>query len=695
MKRTMMLFILIALLLPAMALAAAPEELQISVPQQQAARVSYQTMEDGNLLVSVTDEQENPIMGLGAEQFAISQGPKTAKIVSVEPLATSKAIGLNIVMIIDNSLSMKMRDAVEPLSQALEAFYKTVRPIDHVHVVVFDDHRTTDWNGRKLHARSLETSDVSRLRSFVNQSLTEDLTDGTYLYDAMVYGLNLVRSMPEKSNKFMVVFSDGQDLNSTVKRPDVEQQAAGLANFSAYGVDYMPTAKIDKFLGRFSSANHGKVWKAASATELLPVFEAFSSILLHRYVVVYRFLEAPKGTVAFSTPELTIEEVTTIDSAPLLNYVFFDTGKSDLVQRYQLFKGQPDTAAFREEDLRGAMEKYRNVLNIIGKRLQDHPEAGLQVVGCNSDTGAEKGRNDLSLQRAEAVRAYLRYVWGIAPERLTVESRNLPAAPSSNRTSEGQMENQRVELYSDYPAILDTVNSEYVQKVSDQDQLQIVPAITSEAGIKDWKVTLDCGERTLQVFKGIGNLPPKLVVPLEATLLEQITTCDSVRSTVHAVDKETNVLNGKTEGVLPVHFVQRKEQMADVQGYKVREQYALILFDYDSAAIKARNQAVVERILKRIAQLPDATISVVGHTDILGKEDYNLQLSQRRAEAVQAQLLESAALPADKLTVSGVGPGDPLFDNNLPEGRALNRTVTITLEYLQTSQQAQPQPSQQ
>ena len=685
--RKIMIFALILGFLAGTALGAeTPQDaLQVMGPQT-AAKVTFQTMEAGKVLVSVTDDQDAPILGLNAEQFTIRKGPKTAKILSAEPLATSKEVGLNIVMVVDNSQSMQMRHAVQPLRDALEAFYKTVRPIDHVTTVVFDDRNTTAVNGRALHARMMETRDVNQMRAFVAESLTNGLTNGTYLYDAMMIGLDQVRRMPAKSNKFMVIFSDGEDINSSVKRSDVEQAAGDLSNFAAYAVDYMPGATTDNFLQRFSTGNSGRTWKAASAAELLPVFQAFSSTLLHRYVVSYRFLEAPTGTLAFGTPELTIEEITTIDSAPLLNYIFFETGSGELSTRYKLFKSQAETAAFAEANLRGAMDKYQNVLNIIGKRLQDHPEATIRLVGCNSNVDQEKGRTDLSLSRAEAVRAYLRYVWGIDPQRMAVEYRNLPEAPSTNRIVEGQAENQRAEIYSNDPAILDTVNSEYVQKVSDQDQLRIVPDIQSEAGLANWKVTVMCGQDPIQTFEGQGDLPGEFTVPLEATLLEQIAGCQNVRSAIQAVDKETNELQSPDATTLPVHFIQRKEQMAQIQGYKVKEQYALILFDYDSAAIKARNQVVVQRILDRLKKIPDATVSVVGHTDTIGSEEYNLKLSEKRADAVQAQILTAAAPLADKLTVRGAGPSDPLYDNNLPEGRALNRTVTITLEYLQNQQ---------
>ena len=90
------------------------DALQVMGPQT-AAKVTFQTMEAGKVLVSVTDDQDAPILGLNAEQFTIRKGPKTAKILSAEPLATSKEVGLNIVMVVDNSQSMQMRHAVQPL----------------------------------------------------------------------------------------------------------------------------------------------------------------------------------------------------------------------------------------------------------------------------------------------------------------------------------------------------------------------------------------------------------------------------------------------------------------------------------------------------------------------------------------------------------------------------------------------------
>jgi hypothetical protein len=144
---------------------------------------------------------------------------------------------------------------------------------------------------------------------------------------------------------------------------------------------------------------------------------------------------------------INIEEITTIDTSPMLNYIYFDTGMSAIPNRYELFNLQSETNEYSENALRGGQEKYLNVLNVIGNRLRNNTEATIRIIGCNSDYGEEKGRIDLSQARAEAVRAYLQYIWGISQDRMEVSARNLPEIPSTSRLDLGREENQRVEIH--------------------------------------------------------------------------------------------------------------------------------------------------------------------------------------------------------------------------------------------------------
>ena len=132
-----------------------------------------------------------------------------------------------------------------------------------------------------------------------------------------------------------------------------------------------------------------------------------------------------------------------------------------------------------------------------------------------------------------------------------------------------------------------------------------------------------------------------------------------------------------------VNFIQKSQRLAMKEGLKVQEKYALILFDFDKNTIDARNQDIVNTIVARAKTLPQASIAIVGHTDNIGKDTYNVKLSERRAQAVYDLLKATYAEdPGDRIHSTGVGPNTPLYDNMSPEARSFNRTVTITLEYL-------------
>jgi outer membrane protein OmpA-like peptidoglycan-associated protein len=78
-------------------------------------------------------------------------------------------------------------------------------------------------------------------------------------------------------------------------------------------------------------------------------------------------------------------------------------------------------------------------------------------------------------------------------------------------------------------------------------------------------------------------------------------------------------------------------------------------------------------------QDPDSTMVVEGHTDSQGGAEYNLQLSQRRAEAVRTYLV-SRGIASDRITAEGLGLSRPVADNSTPEGRANNRRVEIVVK---------------
>ena len=105
---------------------------------------------------------------------------------------------------------------------------------------------------------------------------------------------------------------------------------------------------------------------------------------------------------------------------------------------------------------------------------------------------------------------------------------------------------------------------------------------------------------------------------------------------------------------------------------------SVALFPRRSAEITPQGKQLIEKNREDAReQLQRATyIEVIGHTDDVGEEDYNQQLSEQRAEMVAKYLIETG-VPAFKISTVGAGETMPIANNNTPEGRAENRRVEI------------------
>jgi OmpA-OmpF porin, OOP family len=103
-----------------------------------------------------------------------------------------------------------------------------------------------------------------------------------------------------------------------------------------------------------------------------------------------------------------------------------------------------------------------------------------------------------------------------------------------------------------------------------------------------------------------------------------------------------------------------------------------ITFDFNAATLKAESQPQLDEISKLLKAQEQLAVYVVGHTDNVGSLETNLELSQRRAQAVVAALLKGGVAPA-RLTPKGVAQLAPVAPNSSEEGRAKNRRVEIVV----------------
>jgi outer membrane protein OmpA-like peptidoglycan-associated protein len=109
-----------------------------------------------------------------------------------------------------------------------------------------------------------------------------------------------------------------------------------------------------------------------------------------------------------------------------------------------------------------------------------------------------------------------------------------------------------------------------------------------------------------------------------------------------------------------------------------------ITFDFNKSNIKKEFVPVLDEAAQILKDNADVQVTVEGHTDSIGSDEYNQKLSERRANAVKAYLV-SRGVAASRLDAVGKGEKEPVADNTKngkdnPEGRAMNRRAELKVK---------------
>jgi len=104
----------------------------------------------------------------------------------------------------------------------------------------------------------------------------------------------------------------------------------------------------------------------------------------------------------------------------------------------------------------------------------------------------------------------------------------------------------------------------------------------------------------------------------------------------------------------------------------------VINFELDKAIIPDVNKPYLDRAAQLITNTPDVELMIIGHTDNLASNAYNMELSQERANAVKDYLV-SKGVDASKLSTKGMGETDPVATNATEQGRFRNRRIEFTV----------------
>jgi outer membrane protein OmpA-like peptidoglycan-associated protein len=683
--KAMMMGLLLGMLMHGTATAQVDEPLTLQCTHPETAAAEVRSISEGEpsrLTVTPVNAVGEHIPGLTTGDFNINRGKKQAEILNVTERTSIENTVMRVVFMVDNSQSMSphLRQLRETLAKTISSLSPAVR----VSIMLFRDNSAGvapyEYNGRTLPVIRLPyTYDKDRAVDYASKMLVErNLSRNTFLYDG-VYAVSqqIAADTGSVDRSFAIVFSDGDDLGSMVPAESaLRAEKHGTVFFT---IDYLTEA--NDFLVRLAARTGGEHFRATNAEELASIFDAISEKIVARgYEVTYRFKAPPSVALAASTQTLLMEEEIVRETFPLLEYVFFDQGSAVIPDRYVRIS-PAGIGDFDESSIEGgALDFYYNVLNIIGSRLQAQPEASVTIHGYVNNTGDERRNDRLAQDRAGTVRDYLRTVWGIDGERLATATGTLPPLPSSSRDTLGQAENRRVEITSDHPELLRPVT--FVRRIAGitPESVRFSPVIEAEEGLASWVLTIEQqgnifdrreGGQTERAitwnWKNRAGELPAAQGDLTCRMLVTDRAGDSDMSDMVSIE----VREVRSE---------RRQSVSVTEDGITKEKISLILFPFDVAEPGARNERIMQDyVYPRITA--GSRIAVNGYTDIIGTEEYNLRLSQQRADAVKEILVQRMG-GTDSEQVDAIGRGEttPIFSNDIPEGRFYNRTVNLIIE---------------
>ena len=136
------------------------------------------------------------------------------------------------------------------------------------------------------------------------------------------------------------------------------------------------------------------------------------------------------------------------------------------------------------------------------------------------------------------------------------------------------------------------------------------------------------------------------------------------------------------ENTIRINALELKE--VDITSSEAPKNLTIVLderalhFDFNKSDVKEDFFELLKN-LKEFVEENNYEVTIVGHTDAKGTNEYNMKLGMRRAESVKAKLLEFG-VPADRIVgVESRGEEEPVATNSTDEGRALNRRIEFKL----------------
>jgi outer membrane protein OmpA-like peptidoglycan-associated protein len=324
------------------------------------------------------------------------------------------------------------------------------------------------------------------------------------------------------------------------------------------------------------------------------------------------------------------------------------------------------------------MTIYYNVINILGDRMGKNPNATVKLTGSSME-GVDDG-----LAMAESIRRYLTSIFGIDPSRINTEGRIKPRIPSEQPDGVLELEllregDRRVSISSESPAILEEFQSGPTPLLKPMEvmALQYAPPDSYVAfdvkGGKEpfysWSLEIRDKNDKVQYFGPYYS--DKASIPGKTILGDE--TKGDFKITMIGLTKDGKTIKRETT----THIVLWKPSAREM-GLRFS-----VIFEFnESNTIALYDKYLTEVVTPKIPK--NATVIIHGHTDIIGEEAYNLNLSTERANKV-GEIIKKALANKGRtdvtMEIKGFGEDQILapFENKTPEERFYNRTVIIDI----------------
>lgn len=170
-----------------------------------------------------------------------------------------------------------------------------------------------------------------------------------------------------------------------------------------------------------------------------------------------------------------------------------------------------------------------------------------------------------------------------------------------------------------------------------------------------------------------------IAAPVVTLVTDASAAQPNARERPAAEDDSLDSARGEIEEIITPEYRQRGMRVERLPNGNLRIRLpSEVLFAYDSADISRDFAPTMRQVARIMSRRPRLQANITGHTDNAGSDNYNLDLSLRRAESV-ATVLRSEGVENFRLHTDGRGKREPIASNATPEGRQQNRRVEITL----------------